>query len=1141
MRQSRREKAARMKKEAEEKKKIIRDALAAFFVGAALVIGHRVHWFTIRGDNELGLQLLTMLSVDEYATALLLGGLVNVTNNHQSGGYIVKTSDTSYWTPFLNEYQGEQEGELNLRDVAEATHTQVKAETFKHQHQGTKIGDTLHGLHLLRLGKYRKGETTKPSLQLTDYVEPPSCKSRQIRALQDRLLKAVSPVIKSIRPKTEQFKKAEAVAEWVRMPELEEDIATYTTSDRARKSTAFWKEEENAQKKTSDVSTKTPEPEPQDMNKPANEKNPKVSTHGKLIDEPSTKCSSTNHKIAHAGIADTNNIDSSFMNKTSASYPSKQVQSSVQIVQPGDSTNMEKGSGSHKDVQYLIPTPKATKKLIYPPEHKFAKFKTLNSLNMDVMNDTEGIEGMAATCNRQGLMREMFNYCEEYDIPNQFDTANGQKYHVVKIPISDDSDELLRKARRNKWIEEMLEASMKDGNLGDAMRCMFKYCLDRHGPVARENLRDLGVMPNQMNEFEIAVTINETKCGIGGWRMMVQCFKTYTGLERKSFAVTEDCWRRLGTDHGDVTANTYVYRKTAGKRAERIPWWTMCPASELELRLTDFANAQADFHPNMIAYIQSIYSGDHGKGKLRFGAKLDTGEIFKNTIHKNMAKGINKIEHGKVQFVKNDTTGRWKCSIIDKDHIDFSSGIDTICDVTPYMIGDLKFLSMMLGKENFEGYWCILCKMCHPEWQQGGYDVSTLLWDIEQLKAQAENSNTASGTDRKGVREEPYFDIPVERYIWPVLHTLIGVGNGILNHLVDIVESEIQAVPAKEILLKREVRELTRDIIALRKERDDFDSNDEGSGKETLKYLKKERTRMMKRMETIEDEHMGEGYTSDIDEEYVGLSLGLEDCKEEIERLTKEREDMASSIDRMGTKKTAKNKQLEEFRKARKTDDDSLYSLIDEILQEYGILRAAYHGGDLTGVCVRRLMTYSEEIMDSIAALLVDNKSPQCTMSDDNIRSLCENCSKLLTRWDGALHYLHEDNTEENCENATKFIDSALELSRSMGISVLPKHHGTEAHLVKQMRDVKGGLFEFDESWTEQYHQIGYQFDVKLRNKSERKKAEVRAANDRRINLPQSQAAKKKLDELKRGQRKTTQMKEADEKLKKKQRRENAL
>ena len=42
---------------------------------------------------------------------------------------------------------------------------------------------------------------------------------------------------------------------------------------------------------------------------------------------------------------------------------------------------------------------------------------------------------------------------------------------------------------------------------------------------------------------------------------------------------------------------------------------------------------------------------------------------------------------------------------------------------------------------------------------------------------------------RMGVREEAYFDIPIDRYIWPVLHTLIGVGNGILNHLVDIVEN----------------------------------------------------------------------------------------------------------------------------------------------------------------------------------------------------------------------------------------------------------------------------------------------------------------------------------------------------------------
>jgi len=59
-----------------------------------------------------------------------------------------------------------------------------------------------------------------------------------------------------------------------------------------------------------------------------------------------------------------------------------------------------------------------------------------------------------------------------------------------------------------------------------------------------------------------------------------------------------------------------------------------------------------------------------------------------------------------------------------------------------------------------------------------------------------------------GVREGPYFDIPVTRYIWPILHTLIGVGNGILDYLIDIIESKIQPIPAKEVRMKRELREL---------------------------------------------------------------------------------------------------------------------------------------------------------------------------------------------------------------------------------------------------------------------------------------------------------------------------------------------
>ena len=62
------------------------------------------------------------------------------------------------------------------------------------------------------------------------------------------------------------------------------------------------------------------------------------------------------------------------------------------------------------------------------------------------------------------------------------------------------------------------------------------------------------------------------------------------------------------------------------------------------------------------------------------------------------------------------------------------------------------------------------------------------------------------------VLEEPYFDIPVDRYIWSILHTLIVIGNAILKHLINIIQSKIQTLSVREIRLRREVRELTAEI-----------------------------------------------------------------------------------------------------------------------------------------------------------------------------------------------------------------------------------------------------------------------------------------------------------------------------------------
>ena len=122
------------------------------------------------------------------------------------------------------------------------------------------------------------------------------------------------------------------------------------------------------------------------------------------------------------------------------------------------------------------------------------------------------------------------------------------------------------------------------------------------------------------------------------------------------------------------------------------------------------------------------------------------------------------MEHGRVKFEKVDE--KWKCIIIDKDHVDFNDS-NTI-DAVAFMIGNLKFLC----KENFDGQWCYLCSLFYPEWQKEGHTCGTP-WTLDGFKAQALQSQDENGKERMGVREDPYFDIPVEIYIYGQSSTLL--------------------------------------------------------------------------------------------------------------------------------------------------------------------------------------------------------------------------------------------------------------------------------------------------------------------------------------------------------------------------------
>jgi len=85
--------------------------------------------------------------------------------------------------------------------------------------------------------------------------------------------------------------------------------------------------------------------------------------------------------------------------------------------------------------------------------------------------------------------------------------------------------------------------------------------------------------------------------------------------------------------------------------------------------------------------------------------------------------------------------------------------------------------------------WCTWCKLSKVEWAQAGHPLDEC-WTINDLLDLRQNvacGNLASVPENlKGCTEEPLFDcVPVDNYIIPVLHLLIGIGNNLLNSLLE--------------------------------------------------------------------------------------------------------------------------------------------------------------------------------------------------------------------------------------------------------------------------------------------------------------------------------------------------------------------
>lgn len=304
--------------------------------------------------------------------------------------------------------------------------------------------------------------------------------------------------------------------------------------------------------------------------------------------------------------------------------------------------------------------------------------------------------------------------------------------------------------------------------------------------------------------------------------------------------------------------------------------------------------------------------------------------------------------------------------------------------------------------------------------------------------------------------------------------------------------------------------------------------------------MRKDHRSAVRSMELIEatDDNLDSNF------QYHALHIQEAELVVQIKELETEKDALTKRIAELSKQKTIKAKKLTDFARARKSQEDSVYSGIDRILQDYNIQRARYHGGDLTGGHIKVLMENAHQIMERMEQYLWESRSAQFTGTRDEVKHECDSVCTLLICWDGALSVMHrEDPTENDYSEVQLYIDHATKIARRLGMSKMVKGHGGEVHIVKQMRMLEGGLVDFDESWGEQYHQFGHNFDMKYRSMgSEIAKAKVRAAADRRNSRPETMAAlKKTMMKHARGKRKSTVANVESTQNIKKERRERVL
>jgi hypothetical protein len=163
---------------------------------------------------------------------------------------------------------------------------------------------------------------------------------------------------------------------------------------------------------------------------------------------------------------------------------------------------------------------------------------------------------------------------------------------------------------------------------------------------------------------------------------------------------------------------------------------------------------------------------------------------------------------------------------------------------------------------------------------------------------------------------------------------------------------------------------------------------------------------------------------------------------------------------------------------------------VQQILENYEISSAAYHGGDLNGVSTRRLMKHAADIFRDIENYLLSYQHDE-RCSDAYIMDVCSTYTSIYSSLDAITSMLRIKSGEAMEEHYELLDKSLITLQNSWEAAFLnhtPKFHSLISHASPQMKQL-GGIGDILEDDVEKMHQIA--------SRSESRVSRLKSVNSR--------------------------------------------